>query len=255
MSRAKDIRVEPISSRDARRIIKALHYSGKVVQNSSIHFGVFLDGQCLGALSFGPSMDKRRLLGLVRGTEWHQFIELNRMALSDALPRNSESRAISIALRMLRKGAPQLKWVISYADGAQCGDGTIYRASGFVLTGITRTHDLIRLPSGEVIHHLSLKSSPMQPRPELGGRTYFDVTSGGCNLRPYLEASGGVALAGHQFRYVYFLDRTWRSRLTAPEIPFSEIPEDARMYRGENRARSSAVERPAYQQGGGRFES
>lgn len=32
--------------------------------------------------------------------------------------------------------SPQLKWVVSFADGAQCGDGAIYRASGFVLTGI-----------------------------------------------------------------------------------------------------------------------
>jgi len=30
---------------------------------------------------------------------------------------------------------PQIKWVISYADGTQAGSGTIYRASGFVLTG------------------------------------------------------------------------------------------------------------------------
>lgn len=29
-----------------------------------------------------------------------------------------------------------IEWVVSFADATQCGDGTIYRASGFLLTGI-----------------------------------------------------------------------------------------------------------------------
>src|SRR5574343_1116349 len=132
---AKDIRVAPISAADAAALVRRVHYSGKIVNNSQLHLGVFLGGRLEGAMQFGPSLDKRKIQGLVRDTQWHEFIELNRMAFSEALPRNSESRAISIAMRLLRKHAPQIKWVISFADGTQCGDGTIYRASGFVLTG------------------------------------------------------------------------------------------------------------------------
>ncbi len=97
MSKAKEIIVKPISSKDAARIVKSCHYSGKVVQNSQLHFGVFLDGKCGGAMQFGPSLDKRKIQGLVRDTSWNGFIELNRMAFADWLPRNSESRAISVA--------------------------------------------------------------------------------------------------------------------------------------------------------------
>jgi hypothetical protein len=39
-------------------------------------------------------------------------------------------------MRMIQKHYPHVEWVISFADGCQCGDGTIYRAAGFVLTGI-----------------------------------------------------------------------------------------------------------------------
>ena len=49
------------------------------------------------------------------------------MAFSDRLPRNSESRALAIAFKMIRKHYPHIEWVISFADGTQCGDGTIYR--------------------------------------------------------------------------------------------------------------------------------
>ena len=76
-------------------------------------------------MQFGPSLDKRKIQGLVEGTRWNDFIELNRMAFADWLPRNSESRAISVALRLIRKHYPNIEWVISFADGTQCGDVTI----------------------------------------------------------------------------------------------------------------------------------
>jgi hypothetical protein len=134
---AKDIRVAPIRAEAANALVRRVHYSWKVVQNSQLHLGVFLDGRLEGAMQFGTSLDKRKLIGLVEGTRWNEFIELNRMAFSEALPRNSESRALGVAMRLIRKHYPQLKWVVSFADGTHCGDATIYRASGFVLTGIT----------------------------------------------------------------------------------------------------------------------
>ena len=153
MGRAKDIVIKPISSRDANRIIKSLHYSGKVVPNSQLHLGVFLDGKCGGALQFGPSINKRGTINVVKGTGWNEFIELNRMALADWLPRNGESRAISQSMKFIKKHYPHIKWVVSFADGTQCGDGTIYRASGFVLTDI-RVNDALRYnpKTGEQMH-------------------------------------------------------------------------------------------------------
>ena len=131
MGGAKELIVRVIPSKVAVQFIKKHHYSGKVVNNSNLHFGVFQNNILHGVMSFGPSLDKKKMLGLVDGTGWNEFLELNRMAFDDALPRNSESRAISIAFRLIKKNAPQIKWIISFADGCSCGDGTIYRASGF----------------------------------------------------------------------------------------------------------------------------
>lgn len=58
MGDAKRLVVQPISAADAGRIVKSLHYSRKVVNNSQLHLGVFLDGRCGGAMQFGPSLDK-----------------------------------------------------------------------------------------------------------------------------------------------------------------------------------------------------
>jgi len=210
------------------------HYSGKVVNNSSLHFGVFLDGRLHGVMSYGPSLDKSKLIGLVEGTGWNEFLELNRMAFDSVLPRNSESRAISQSIKLIKRHASHVKWIVSFADACSCGDGTIYRASNFVLTGMTENQNLCVLPDGSTIHKMTLEANPSMPRPELGGRSYFDVTGGKYAWKVYMRAAGGLLLTGYQLRYLYFIDPKARQRLTVPIIPFSKFDEmGAGMYRGE----------------------
>ena len=234
MDRVKEIEVKVIPGTIAIPFIKKHHYSGKVVQNSCLHFGAFLDNKLHGVMSFGPSMRKDKLIGLVKDTGWNEFLELNRMAFDDYLPRNSESRCISIALKLIKKQAPQVKWVISFADGCSCGDGTIYRASNFILTGIHENKSLIELPSGEKIHILTLKTGRTLPRKELKGKSFLEVGNGKPDFNKYLEASGGKVLKGYQLRYIYFIDKSKEKDLTVPIIPFSKIDElNAGMYKGE----------------------
>lgn len=234
MGRAKEIIVKVIPSSIANPFMKAHHYSGKVVNNSNLHFGAFLDGQLHGVLSYGPSLDKSKIIGLVSGTGWNEFLELNRMAFDEYLPRNSESYCIAKTLRMIKKNAPQIKWVISFADGCSCGDGTIYRASNFVLTDIKENKNICVLPSGEKVHKMTLESSPNKPRKELGGKSYFQITGGGYKFKKYVDYVHGKILTGYQLRYIYFIDRAYRKRLTVPEIPFSRIDElGAGMYKSE----------------------
>lgn len=225
MGAAKDIILRPISARDANALVRRVHYSGKVVNNSQFHIGVFFAGKLEGAMQFGPSLDKRKIATLVEGTQWHEFIELNRLAFGEALPRNSESRALAVGMRILRKHAPQLKWVVSFADGVQCGDGTIYRASGFVLTGLKAGAELLRLPSGEVCHRIALHTNHRLVA-AMGGKM--------ASVPKMAEFLHAEIMPGWMMRYIYFLDPAYRARLTVPEIPFEEIEKrGARMYRGQ----------------------
>jgi hypothetical protein len=250
MVTAKDILVKPIKSADGNAFVKAHHYSGKVAQNSQLHLGVFLDGRLHGVMQFGPSLDKRKIQGLVSGTAWHEFLELNRMAFDEHLPRNSESRALSIAWRLMRKHAPQVKWVISFADATQCGDGAIYRATGFVLTGINRSDNLCRLPSGRVIHKMTLETgsngkTKYVKYPDFGNRSYHEITGGRYDFNLFSNSVGGEIVPGFQIRYIYFLDPAYRARLTVPELPYSEIEKrGASMYLGQKRDRGETDSAP-----------
>jgi len=77
MGDAKRIVVKPISSAQARAVVRRIHYSGKVVNNSNLHLGVFFAGRLEGAMQFGSPLDRRKVLPLVRGTTWNQVPELN----------------------------------------------------------------------------------------------------------------------------------------------------------------------------------
>ncbi len=267
MGKAKDILLKPITARVAGNFIKRVHYSGRVVQNSQLHIGVFYKGMLQGVMQFGPSLDKRKIMGLVDGTGWNEFIELNRLAFTDVLPRNSESRAIAVAMRLIKKNAPQIKWVISYADAAQCGDGAIYRASGFVLTGIKKNTQIWEAPDGERAARLvKTNRNPGSGREKYvekvrharesrmsltDGRSKTQqgealrlcrVTAtkgnnikdtGAASMKTFIEA-GFKPIPGFQLRYIFFIDKSTRHLLTVPEIPFIRIQEmGAGMYKGE----------------------
>lgn len=282
MATAKDIVIKQIDSHTANEFVRRVHYSGKVCNNSQLHLGVFLGNNLEGVMQFGPSLDKRKIQGLVSGTQWHEFIELNRLAFSDNLPRNSESRALSVAFKLIKKFAPQVKWIISFADGTQCGDGTIYRAAGFILTAIKKNDQIWEEPdSGARFSRTSLTDNrshneqqkaqnlihtricmtdsrcpeyyKLQRKATVGRFTEtkkvrhamemrgfctpgaserFGSANGAASMRAY-TAAGWKPKEGFQLRYIYFLDPSYRARLTVPEIPFSEIEKrGAKMYKG-----------------------
>ena len=232
MGRAKEIIVKVIPAKIANEFVKKHHYSGKVVPNSILHFGCFLDEQLHGVLSYGTSMDKRKILPLVENTKWNEMLELNRMAFDEYLPKYSESRCIAISIKLLKKNAPHIKWIISYADGCQCGDGTIYRASGFQLTGIKQNTTMLLMPNGKIMADKTLNNSNYKTIGQSAG---------------YWKKNGAKPIEGKQLRYIYLIDKS--CKITVPILPFSKIDElGAGMYKGkkisltERKALSEVVE-------------
>jgi hypothetical protein len=233
MSKVKDIIVKVIPAKIANEFVKKYHYSGKVVQNSSLHFGCFLDGKLHGVLSYGSPLDKSKVLPLVQPSSWNEMLELNRMAFDDWLPKNSESRCIAITIKLIKKNAPHIKWILSFSDGTQCGDGTIYRASGFMLTNIVANKNTCKFPDGGVMHKMTLESNPTAPRKELNGLSYYQLTSGKYDFMKYVNEVSGIILIGFQLRYIYLIDKS--CKITVPILPFSKIDEmKAGMYKGKN---------------------
>ena len=154
------------------------------------------------------------------------------MAFDDYLPRNSERRCIAQRIRLIKKQAPHIKWIISFADGCQCGDGTIYRASGFILTGIKPNKSIILFPSGHRIAQITVTAEWNSPQMKEECRLLHVEHK----YRPASEyiKLGAKYLSGYQLRYIYFIDKSYRERLTVKELPFDTIDKmNAGMYKGE----------------------
>jgi len=240
MGRAKEIIVKVIPAKIANEFVKKHHYSGKYATSSLLHFGCFLDNKMHGAMSYGNPIDRRKLLPLVNTKDnkpvlWTEFLEINRMAFDEYLPKNSESRCMAIAVKLIKKNAPHVKWLISFADGTQCGDGAIYRAAGFSLTAVRKSeNDLWRTPKNlgwneEVAHRIAIQGG-------VGGRIADFVLqkygTRNVNIPRLIADNGGSALIGFQLRYIYLIDKT--CKITVPILPFSKIDEmGAGMYKGE----------------------
>ena len=64
---------------------------------------MFYSDVCLGVVTFGPPIAKKKMMTLIAGTRMHEFLEINRMAFSDILPKNSESRVLSVCLKIIKK--------------------------------------------------------------------------------------------------------------------------------------------------------
>ena len=209
MGRAKEIIVKVIPSKIANEFVKKHHYSGKVVPNSQLHFGCFLDGKLHGVMSYGPSLNKKGSINLVEKTGWNEFIELNRMAFDEYLPKYSESRCIAISIKLIKKNAPQIKWILSFADGTQCGDGTIYRASGFNLVNVKVNKSMWQnVETGEKMQDMQF---------------YHTMTK---------KDDKWKNIEGYMLTYIYLIDKS--CKITVPILPFSKIDEmGAGMYKGE----------------------
>lgn len=217
--KASDILIKVIDSKSSAALIKRLHYSKSVTPNSQIHFGAFIGETLLGALAFGPSIDKRRMAQQL-GIGFNESLEINRIAFSDILPKNSESRAIGVCLRLLKKKYPHLKCIISFADACRCGDGTIYRASGFVLAGYKKNTTMLDAGNGMIVADKTFNNSVT--------RSYRGIKKSDCK-----------PIDGYQMKYIFFFDQEMKAKFKS--IPFSEIPDHVRMYKGEKRAVSKDI--------------
>nr|WP_271519410.1 hypothetical protein [Bradyrhizobium sp. CCBAU 53380] len=101
---------------------------------------------------------------------------------------------------MIKKHYPHVEWVISFAGGCQCGNRTIYRASGFVLTGIKVNKSLLQTPDGSLTHKMTQMTG--KNRADHFARTGGSWSVQGHTLRRLPDAarlfprSGGAGAAG-----------------------------------------------------------
>ena len=197
--------VKELDRNKANAIITKNHYSKKYYSASYIHLGVYIGGGLLGVLQFGYAMNPASMASVVAGTALDEYLELNRMWMDDRAERNSESRAISYAIKFIRRRYPKIKWIQSFAD-ERCGRyGVVYQAANFEYYG---EHTSVFWVYGDEIFHNSLMTRK---------------TKRSAKERALQEAHkrGGVgSMTLRQFRYLYWLDRRCKAACALRQKPY-----------------------------------
>lgn len=145
------MRLEKASGPAIRYACINFHYSKKVPQ-IRLGYSVFNDAnEWCGVVLFSNGANPRiaQEFGLVQG----QVVELVRMALNGK--QAFTSQVLAMALKQIKKDAPALKMIVSYADRNQEHIGTIYQATNWYYIGEYANERGIML-NGKMIHRRSI---------------------------------------------------------------------------------------------------
>lgn len=217
--------VMEIDRKTACDLIITHHYSGKVARTSNVHLGVYKEDELVGVLQFGHMMNTALRTKVVAGTAENQYLELSRMWIADSAGRNSESQAIACAIRFIKHRYPAVKWLQSYADERCKNLGLVYQACSFDYYGERKS--VFYLLDGEVYHNLLMKVKK-------GSKLW-------CSSAEYLQANKHNAekMSLRQFRYIKFLDQSWKKRCLLVERPYPKYyrenmrPDKTKIFRGK----------------------
>ena len=169
--------LRPIQKPLARSIIEKNHYSGRL-SSCRYALGVFyqpgnehkffdeLEEKLIGCITYGFPIG-RRVLGSIFKEDLKlttkSILELTRLFIHDGYGKNIESYVISQSFKWLKKNAPNIKVLISYADPEQNHAGGIYQATNWLYQGcgdiqMAPTFSLKIEEDGEWIHSRTVYS-------------------------------------------------------------------------------------------------
>jgi hypothetical protein len=204
---SEEFYVKEMSKDVSNDLIIKNHYSHKVAgfATTYMYLGVYIDSNLLGTLQLGFAMNAASMDKIVLNTGIYEYLELNRMWLDDKAPRNSESQAISYAVRYIRSKFPKIKWIQSFADERCGGLGIVYQAANFKFYG---EHSSIFWELENEWYHnkaMTIKDATKSNKAEK-------------NLQLNKDKAKKVIL--RQFRYIYFINQKCIKDCLLKEKPY-----------------------------------
>lgn len=207
--------VRKIDKAVAEEMIVKYHYSHKW-SLCQVAYGIFyitdkqnqffnaVEEKLIGCIVFGQPVGRSAAESISKLINVYEVFELTRLFIHDGYGKNIESYSISKSLEFIKRDFPNIKAIISYADGEQGHKGTIYQACNFHYQG---NSSLALMPN----YSVSLVGPPYQ---WIHSRT-ISSTYGSHNVE-YLKKKIGHTFwrkkESSKHRYVYLLGSKTENR-------------------------------------------
>lgn len=187
--------VRPITFLEARKLCEQHPYARTLPLSSKWYMALQINGKLGGLAVWGwgvrPKQTVERLFGGVLGID--EYAELCRFFVYGGLPKNTASRFLSITHRLIKKYAPQVKVLYTYAAGFQGLIGTIYQAANYDYIGKKECNAFFYLPGKGLLHSVSLWH---HFRERLGSQSLTELSRAIPGLKKW---------HGYNFAYLYWL--------------------------------------------------
>lgn len=177
------------------------HPHARTVPNSAKHYYCLeLDGKFAGLAVWGygitPTFTANKLLG--DSGDIGDYLELCRFFVVDAAPRYSAGRFLALTHRLLRKDAPGVGVLFTYAAGFQGLVGTIYKATGYQYVGRQICNSLV-LIDDKLYHRVSLWHR-------------YGTEAATAKAAHKTHHPGARQWCGYNFKYIYWQSTAARKR-------------------------------------------
>jgi len=193
--------IQPISKTEAKRFVVKNHYSNSFPSTVKIALGFYLDNKLKGVALWGYGVRPvHTIKKLFPSLNPENYLELNRLCLTDDMPRNSESQFIKQNAEYIKQNYPLIKVLFSWADGLRGKPGFVYQASNWLYGGFIKSEFYIN-KDNEVIHPRLL-------------RTRYKTRKIWIDL-------GLRHVWGYQFRYIKFICSNKERKLLLKETPIN----------------------------------
>lgn len=166
------------------------HYSKCMPAGKTVRVGVWEDDRFIGVVIFSSGTSPT--IGFQFNLNMEAVCELTRIALD--LHFSPVTKILSIAVKLLRKIAPGLRLIVSYADMNEDHYGTIYQAASWVYMG-----EIKSLPKHKNIY----------TKKTLFHKTYYDGVKAG----RYIKQDFVSVPQKMKFKYILPLDRKMRKQI------------------------------------------
>lgn len=170
---------------------------------------LFNDNRFCGVITFGIAnrLGSKRF-NLAQG----ELLELNRCALNGA--QSCTSKCVSLAIWALKRDAPQVKLLVSYADSREGHIGTIYQATNWVFDEETICNDPGVIIDGKFVHSRTISSMRHNKEKTKESETFNNIKSI-MKVKPMIK-----------YRYYYALDEKMKKKLESIKKPYPKKNKD-----------------------------
>jgi protein-arginine kinase activator protein McsA len=219
----KNLIVKPINRDSAKKIVILNHYMKTFPSGSYLHFGIFdkTNNKIAGIAVFGySSSTDSKVKKLVNDLQKNEYIEMQRLWISDDFGHNAESYVLSLIIQTLKQKT-KVKIIFTHAGGCKNDCGIVYQASSWLYFGKEICNDFYLTKTGEYKNIIAalrfgrISAKGRKPN-EIGKELFGD----------------GDIVKSFRYKYIYPIHKGIRRRLEKKSLPY---PKDSAIFRKDQK--------------------